>query len=453
MMTGKKVLGMKFKNGLQRFGYTLTHYKLVIFLVWAILLSLVLSVIMWFNSGHVDEAAQTNRSAATLTTAKSLSNIYSPEQLLYTDEAGQSSSVLDFRPINAKIIQALQTWKTGSISQEKVSAAKLVKIVQTKNTFVIGFGDGVAGSVVNKLFGDHFGIPNNAQIYSVQVPKAAQPEVVRFIDDKKKIVYTCQINKADKSLHKLNVPNDTAAIKIKYGAEHLLVYFIQPIQLDTYTYLQGVNKIDTYVTALFANSKETPRAFHVGDELGYNDGANKQLKVNPSDGTYKFDSYNTNTKLNSFGARLQSAYSWLKVIRQLPDNLYYFESHDEGKTINFRLYANGLPIMNDKGYGSITVQQKATKHVQLAFSQYILQVPLPSTDKRVVTLQPTAVILAELKQAGYSKKAITNLRFCYTWESDKNYTDAVTLRPEWYVELAKDDQWYAVDELVQQGGN
>jgi regulatory protein YycH of two-component signal transduction system YycFG len=219
----------------------------------------------------------------------------------------------------------------------------------------------------------------------------------------------------------------------------------EPVTLKAYRYLVAQVDDKSFVSVLFAGARRAPIVAQQDSLTTYNDGVARQLKVNDESGLTTFDTY-ADTVGRNFGERLETGYNWLVKVRQLPDNIYYFESHDGGRDIVYRLYANGVPIFNMTNFGTVRVQQLSNSHQRISFSKYSLQVPLPTAASDEVTLPSGGDVIKELQEAGLKPSRIQRLSLGYRWVSAKDET-TVTLKPEWYVEV--DDTWEAVNDYMQ----
>ncbi|GJM48722.1 two-component system activity regulator YycH [Weissella soli] len=426
--------------------------------IWAIgtgvmiLLSVFLSLMIWFNSNQSIAKSTVNDTTGVISTPKSQKNIYAIEQLLWNNAMGQHEAILDFRPTTRQILKRLSSWSVDKVKSRSVSRQELMQLAKQKNTAVLGFGDGIAGEIVSKVVGTQFDLPANGYVFNVVVPLSANPHKVYFLDDKHLKVYEFTVTHIDKTLKNVSLSQtkNRVPVKVAYFSQHLMLKYTQSLQMATYSYLLASTKVDTFVTALFADSQATPRGYQEQANVIYNDGDSKQLTINTKKNTLQFDNYHTNLPISSYSDRLHSGYTMLKQLQQLPDNLYYFESHHDGRDLVFRLYSNGLPIFNQNGYGTVVIKTKSAKHVTLEFSQYILQVPLPVDDDEITEVVPTDTVLATLAQAGYHHTDIADMRIGYTWETDSQNENIVVLKPEWYVELSKNETWHPVSALTKE---
>ncbi|MGL5689107.1 MAG: two-component system activity regulator YycH, partial [Weissella cibaria] len=158
-----------------------------------------------------------------------------------------------------------------------------------------------------------------------------------------------------------------------------------------------------------------------------------------------FDAYDVDNVGDDFNERMRMGYDWLVRIHQIPDNIYFFESHDMGRNLTYRLYVNGLPIYNQTTYGTVQIKQHDMRHEEIDFSQYSLQVPLPADNDSRATLSDSAAVYKQLADIGISKKQVVDLAYGYRWVSDTT-ENVVTLQPEWYFEVG--DKWQAVKDAI-----
>ena len=176
------------------------------------------------------------------------------------------------------------------------------------------------------------------------------------------------------------------------------------------------------------------------------------MQHNVTTGLINYDAYNINRDVNSLSQRQSEGYRWLLRLHQNADNLYYFEEHDKGQTLTYRLFVNGLPIFGQTTYGTVRVKQLPNNHERIGMSQYSLRVPLPTDQKNQVNLEPMNDAMAKLKSVGVARDDIEQMTIGYRWQLDTD-NQIVTLNPEWCFE--QDHVWRSVNEQVksEQGGH
>lgn len=432
-----------------RFKVLFRRFGLVAMLILAIGVSIALSVSLWRSPGRDLNRDKSNADATQQVVAsKSLTDLYGFDQLVYNEDNVQYS-IIDYRPTTTEMVKRLATWEVGDYTKQKLTKAAYLDALSKKGTVMISFPDAVAGGVVNQILANDVDLPSNVEINRIRVPQKGKDALV-FMDDKHRTIYQYTIKNAPKSFASFKMSDERVKVKFEINGKRVLTDALETVSLRSYSYLMETNATNNYLSALFAGTT-TPSANRNGNVLTYNDGVSRQMTVDTVSGVAKYDAYDVSDLGKTFNQRMAKGYDWLVRIHQIPDNIYFFESHDMGRHLIYRLYVNGLPIFNQAAYGTVQMKQHDSRHQEIDFSQYSLQVPLPADNNVRVTLPTSDEVIKQLADAGVSKQSITNMAYGYRWVSDTNQ-NIVTLQPEWYFEVGS--TWQAAnDKLAEnQGG-
>lgn len=449
MIYGMMVIGM-----IRRLYYRLQtfvrRFGLGTLLILAIIISVILSIALWRAPERNIKSVTRVDATKQLVAAKPFTDLYNFNQLMINDADGQQYMVIDYRPIADKITKRLRNWDVTFAGQKKLSKQAYIASLQHKNALVLALPDAVPGAVIREKLHGMADLPANVSINRIRIPRT-KPTSVWFYDDQQRRVYRYKVTRAVKTM--INVRRPATAVLATYrmnAANKVVTDTLAPVSLRTYSYLMEAQSTNSYLSVLFRDGA-TPSAQRIGHEVTYSDGAIRQLKLNTMTGVASFNDYGVVGAHKTFHQRVQQGYKWLLHARQLPNNVYYFENQAQGRRLTYRLYVDGLPIFNQTTYGTVQIRQYDDQHQQVDFSQYTLQVPLPSDDKAKVDLAPSATIYKQLRTVGVTDNQIDNLSYGYRWVSDTT-ENVVTLSPEWYVEI--DGEWNAVSDVlaIHQGG-
>jgi|GEM_PF-2460438 len=448
------IYGMMVTGMLRRLYYRLQilvrRFGLGALLVLAIIVSLILSIGLWQAPERNIKSVTRVDATKQLVAAKPLTDLYNFNQLMINEADGQQYMVIDYRPMVDKMTKRLRDWQLAFTDQKVLSKKAYVASLKTKNMFVLALPDAVPGAVLREMLHNHADLPTNAQINRVRIPRD-KPTSVWFYDDQQQRVYHYAVKHAGQTMRVFKRPSTAVLATYRMNTAHQIVTdTLASVSLRTYSYLMEAQPTNNYLSVLF-RGRETPAATRIDNEVTYSDGSTRQLKLNTMTGVASFNDYGVVGAHKTFNQRIQQGYKWLLHARQLPNNVYYFENQAQGRQLTYRLYVDGLPIFNQTTYGTVQIKQYDNRHQQIDFSQYTLQVPLPSDDKAKVDLVPSATAYKQLAAVGVSADKIENISYGYRWVSDTT-ENVVTLSPEWYVEINK--SWNAVSDVIamRQGG-
>ena len=450
-MNGMMVLGMK-KNKQWRVNirYFRQRYGVIIALIIAILISIFLSVQLWYSPDQSTKQQRANETAQENATGENLTSVYGISQLVF-NQSDKKISAIDYRTLYAKIVDRVKKWDAGYKSIEVLKKQDYLDALSQEKSIVMTFPDAVSGHVIKSIFGTHIKLANHATINHVQVPQGDSNKFY-FYDDRHRKRYTYQISNAPKKLRQLKPGKKTADVSYQWVGKHVMAATTTSVNLQSYSYLLDVDSTVSRLTKLFSDGGT--RDVNNGQEiLTYSNGDNRRMQHNVTTGLINYDAYNINRNVNSLSQRQSEGYLWLLRLHQTADNLYYFEEHDRGQTLTYRLFVNGLPIFGQTTYGgTVRVKQLPNNHERIGMSQYSLRVPLPTDQKNQVNLEPMNDAMAKLKSVGVARDDIEQMTIGYRWQLDTD-NQIVTLHPEWCFE--QDHVWRSVNEQVksEQGGH
>ena len=145
------------------------RFGLVTALILAILVSLILSVGLWWSPGRDLKNASDADATKQVVAAKSVTGLYDLDQLVYNQKDGQYM-VVDYRPTTTKMIKQLADWQMTFDKKERLSNKGYLKALAQTNTMVMAFPDAVAGNIVDDMLSGDLDLPTNAEISRIRVP-------------------------------------------------------------------------------------------------------------------------------------------------------------------------------------------------------------------------------------------------------------------------------------------
>lgn len=450
-MIGMMVHGMK-KNKQWRVNirYFRQRYGVIIALIIAILISIFLSIQLWRSPGQsMKQQKLTNDTTQENVSGENLTSVYSISQLVF-NQSDKELSVIDYRTLYSKIVDRVKEWDVAYKTSDVLKTTTYLNSLSQKNTIVMSFPDAVSGNVIQSIFGKRIKIANNATINHVQISQDDSNKLF-FYDDRHHKRYVYQVSNAPRTVQHLKPSKKTATVDYQWVGKHVMAATTSSVKLQSYSYLLDVDSTVSRLTKLFSDSGK--RDVNNGQEiLTYSNGDNRRMAHNVTTGSINYDAYNVNRNANTLHQRQYEGYRWLVNLHQNSDNLYYFEEHDQGQTLTYRLFVNGLPIFGQTSYGSVQIKQLPNKHARIGMSQYSLRVPLPTDQKNQINIEPMASTMADLESVGVSRNDIEQMAIGYRWQLDPD-NQIVALDPEWYFE--QNHVWRSVTDQVksEQGGH
>lgn len=411
----------------------------------AILMSLVFSLALWQSPQRALDAKPTNSKQQTLTT-QATGDIYDFSALVLNQKS--MKSVSDFRPVTDEIVKQINNYKVKALQKQSLAEGDYLNNLQKKQTAVLAFPDQVAGRIVNDIIGKQYRLPNNVGINYIQLD--LKQDQIAFYSTEQHAIYSYKVLKKSVALPTIQSQAHLATVKWTKLAGKINLAYEQEIPMQRYRYLISNANMQAYASTLFSDSKQVESSQDASGDTVYADGENKRLVINPTARTATFDVFNGQKAAPGLAKMMTIGYDTLNEIQQTGDNMNYFASEDDGKTLVYRLDVDGLPIFNPDNLGTVRVQAVNTGHLEVAFSGTTLQVPLPVNDDDVMTVPSTGGALEWAKQIGIDTTKIEGLQLGYYWQTTD--TDTVILQPEWFYKYAGSWQILGTNPANRTGG-
>ncbi|MCM0582960.1 hypothetical protein H9L19_02515 [Weissella diestrammenae] len=413
-----------------------------------VVLSVVLSLLIWAQIINQDKnlirKSANNEASVTL---GATTNLFTLNQLLYTDTSGETNYYIESRTRLNTLSEMMKNWQVGRVITKKSSKAAYLTALNRKDSILVGFGHTVTQNGITATIGRQYKLPENATIDFIQVSAQGYPSEVKMYDNRHQTIYIFPVILARTTPNKLTFEGQRVKTELVWQNQKVHMRLLQKIPLKVHTYLLGEESPEVFVNALFSGSDIPQRNFQTGNDVQYSDGENRQLTENVNNGSMVFDNYNVHWPLNGLDKHITTATKWANKIHQSADNLGYFESNSNHRTLQFRVFVDGVPVFSDQGFGAVQVIQLSNRHLRMQFSKYTLKVPLPSSKSEVVYLPSVEEQLVALKKAGVKTNKIENWSIGYQWVSSED-NRFVTLNPMWFVQL-KDDSWHPIQNDMQ----
>ncbi|GAK30928.1 YycH family protein [Weissella oryzae SG25] len=412
----------------------------------AILMSLIFSLALWQSPQRVLDAKPTNSKQQTLTN-RSTGDIYDFSALVLNQKNGMES-VGDFRPLTDEIVKQVNDHKVKALHKQNLAESDYLNNLQREGTVVLAFPDQVAGGIVNDILGKQYRLPNNVGINYVQLDH--KQDQITFYSTEQHAIYPYKVLEKSVALPTIEKQTHLTPVKWTKLAGKINLSYEQAVPMQRYRYLISNANMQAYASSLFSDSKQVDSSQDASGDTVYADGENKRLVINPTAKMATFDVFNGQKATPSLTKMMTTGYNTLNEIQQTGDNMNYFASEDDGKTLLYRLNVDGLPIFNSDNLGTVKVQMVNSGHLEVAFSGTTLQVPLPVNDDDVVTIPSTAGALEWAGQIGVDTTKIEGLQIGYYWQTTD--TDTVILQPEWFYKYAGSWQILGTNPANRTGG-
>jgi len=418
----------------------LKQYLLIVLLIILVLISAGLSFAIWGSIGAQSINVKTpdkTESDKRLVSEKGIEAVYDFD-LVVLNQNGKHDQIINSRRISRDILTNMGDWQIDDAIAEHVDEKTYLKLQNENNTVLLGYPDQVIGGLVESRLNISVGLTDDDRIDRVQLPIDGSGEM-RFYTDKTHDVYRAKISEGSK-LSKIKWPSVRTSVALEDHGDRVRINRLETIKLKTKSYLlDKVNQSDA-VSAAFKSSDVTPQIVkNDGDKISYSDGDDRQMLLDQGSGDAVLTEYYNRDTPKVLSRNMRSAYDQLVQLKQIPENMYYFEENDDGSKLTYRLYVDGLPMFGSEnfGFGKVSIDYQSNRQT-VDYSLYGLQVPLPDKDEKTVTLPSTNTVVSQLEKLGIKSTDIQGMRIGYSWLENDN-EQYITLQPGWFIQIK--DKW------------
>lgn len=448
----KEMIGMRNKRPSlsTNFGW-LQRYLLPIATTMVIIVSLIFTWLIWTNPAHFNRKNTTTSSAPnTEMTARSLTDIYAPTQVIYSG-SDQKQELLYDPKVNmvSELEKTVRQWQIVGLKPENdMNTSEYAKILGQKNAIILNFPDVVSGQVFNTTFNQKIKMNQNVEFNRVLIPLKNTKEIY-LLNDNNFSVYTASVMDAD--IENVMKTVNAAAVRIpvaeKLYQKQTLLTYPEGVTLDQYSFLLNKQNQSFFVTSLLNNGGvSSVKTKRTDKQTVYEAGNFRRMTVDNKNGAVLYQNFVGQHDTKSFNKRLRQGFEDLVTIGVPLENIRYFESSEDGVNLTYRTYVEGFPIFNQTRYGTVQLDRDAQGNEQTAFSLYSLQVPLPN-DKAPIKLISSSEVFQVLAKQGIKPAEIEDMQIGYEWVANPKSDMVIDLKPVWYVEL--NGKWKLLSDIAK----
>ncbi|AIG64992.1 two-component system activity regulator YycH [Weissella tructae] len=422
----------------------LKQYLLIVVLMILVAVSLMLSFGIWSSLGDRPLYIAPSESADSdkrLVSEKDIVSVYDFDNVV-VNQKGKQQLVMNSRSITREVLAVMGDWQINTVTAEKLDEKQYLKLMNEKNTVLLGYPDQVVGSLVESRLNLGIGLTDDDRVDRVQLPLSGKGQV-RFFNDRTRDVYTASIMTPGTSLDDIKWPKNMTDVNFEWRQNRLRMNYLSETKLKTKSYLLDESKRADVVATAFKSARVTPYLVDTPDDkVEYTDGDTRRLVLNKQSGNVEMTEYDSKTMPRAMSSNMTHAYDTLVALKQVPENMYYFEELEDGMKLSYRLYVEGLPMFMSENFdfGTISVTYESNRQT-VDYSVYGIQVPLPDKNEKTITLDNTETVMEKLTDAGVDTKKVQGLTMGYSWlENDEE--GYITLQPAWFVQMK--DEWLPV---------
>lgn len=416
---------------------------LSIALTLVVIISLVLSGIIWTNPFQYEHLHRDNSPSQTQQFAtQSIGDLYLPTTAVKTDQNGNQTLLYSQkRDIALELQKKLKSWQLGHVSTVKTNNSDVyLSYLRQHNSIILSYPKQVSGTIFNTTFSQSIDTDLVKRVNHIMIPLNGR-NTIYLLSDYHYGIYRVRVEKG--SLKQARISNkNIQPIKVDHRIINGQATLIYPhsFTLPTLGYQVNNQKIDSLSTNLMGSNRHTNTT---GDRTVYTDGTNRRLVYNHQSGTVNYENDVSREDEPSLNQLYSHFYNVLVKTGMPLNNIRYDSASQNGRTMTYRTYVEGFPIINGNGYGGakLSASQNGTENYHL--SLYTVQVPIP-LNHQVVKLPATPTVINQLHNSGHFKK-VSGLRVGYLWKSTD--TQVAKLVPTYFVKYQ--GNWVDYTEFVK----
>lgn len=435
-------------------GVKLSDVLLKIGLVLAIVVSIVLSILIWTNNARYERNPNTKiaNSQNSSKTDQSLSDIYLPARILQKNKTKQYMLYNRRENPNLSYQKQIKKWQVQSVKATKSDDSEdYLNFINNEHQIQLVYPDQITWQLFRRIYGLSYA--NKKQDFSFNriILKSDNTHQVYLTDDISHKIRRVKVK--DNQIEKLTALLKDADLRLEVKEVNfngqLTLFYDDSVEMTPYSYLISRENINNYIASLLTSNDNDAsiEARESGDVTTYYKGLYKKLSLNEANGQIQYEDYTDTTTIDSATELLESSFKRLVNLGNSLTNVHYFGSDPNTKTVTYASYVEGFPVFQE---GSSTTIQLTPSGQILKFSSASLQVPIPA-ENQDSSLPSTDDMLTQLKSVGIDTSTIKGIQLGYRWTQTKTSQQVIDLKPTYYVYI--NDSWQDYTDLItQQGG-
>lgn len=422
---------------------------LAVALTAVVIISLVLSGIIWTNPFQYDHPRDNTSNGSQTNSAQSIGDLYLPTQVVKNDH-GQKQYLLYSSRVNlvGQLRNQIRHWQLGRTSLVKSNNSDVyLSYLRQPNSIMLSYPDTVPATIFNETFSQTIDTSRVKQVDHILIP-ASDPHNIYLLSDHGYKVYRLRISRGVDNHYLKKVTAQTKQIKT-VNVEHKIIngqtilLYPKSFSLPVFGYQVTAQNADTLSQNLISSNKRstftTSRNGHV---TTYRDGNNKRVFYDHQNGQVHYRNYLSQGDTPSSSDLYSYFYRQISKTGIPLDNLRYDSIGSHQRVLNYRSYVEGFPIYNRDGYGAIRAEAQSSGKLQMWLTLYNIQVPLPINHQKV-KLPSTTTVFNQLRDSN-KLKDVKDIRVGYQWKSNSD-SKVIRLTPTYFVKY--NGQWINYQKL------
>lgn len=421
--------------------HVIKKYGLTVALTVVVVISLILSIILWSNPSYEHTKRNNTSSSNTSVVSKPLSYTYLPTQAIHTDHNGHQWIIAD---PDANVVSEFIKKLNGGTRMIKLtdhSTRNYIKHLNRRRSIILNYQNDVTTPIFNSVAKGGFSKLPTRQFNRIVLPLNGT-KYMYLLRDRGNVVYRV---KMDHRIHGINSiikkPLQKIPVQIRSNYGRPVVTYPRAVVMPQYEYLINKQTQNYYIMRLLSGNHNIVRT-RKKNRVVYSNESNRQLIFgHDKNATYVND---RPTRVHGdFNQSLYNSYHNLLALNLPLNGVHYFDYNPDTHTILYRGFVESFPIFNPTHFGTISMQS-IDGELRYNYSLYSLQIPIPN-DRRKLKLPDTRQVLNNLKMRGYKLRDVQAIEIGYEWQNAKTSKILANLTPTWFIKY--NGYWLNYDQL------
>lgn len=420
-------------------------------LLLALIISVTFSFLIWANPFQRPHSKRTPifQQPTTQAVTRKVSDLYVPTTVVVNHSGGKQEQVqAKTNKIVHVIQQGLAATNAGRVTPVALTARDYQEEFHRADTVILSYPDTIPGGLFKKFL-HRGGSGDSFQVNHVMI-STKKPRRLYLLDVTHRQEYVVPIRgSAPRRLaHTLvTLAGQRLPVTFQRIAGRMTVTYPAGLSLPQASYLVNKQPVNQLVTRLMgANSSYTIDSRQQANATTYTD-SNQRLTVNQREGVIAYDQYRHRGQQSDATTVLTNNVKQLNDLDIGLTAVHFLGYSQQRHTATYCSYVYGFPIISPVSRGMYTIRQTPPATLAVTFSQYGLQVAIPSGARtHHVHLPATAEVFNQLAVVGIPADKVTGITVGYRWRVNKASGEVADLTPTYFVRI--NGRWQDYQQVI-----
>ena len=415
-------------------------------LIVAVVLSLVLSFIIWTNNQYFDNHTNdTKNVAVTKETNTVINNTYLPTEALYNADKSQTVQIYDkTRNVPLELSKKLSKIKLSALKIVVGSKGRYEDLLHDTKYIQLVYPDKVTvGTIANvsKINGKIR--LASRKVNRIFIPVSGKGKIF-FGEDEQRALLSTDISKTPINgiMQIIKTADQKINVSLHMIGSQYCAFYEAGTKIGVYSYLTS-NQTESYYVSRLLGVSNVESKENEGIAT-YSSGPYQKIIVDRSKNIFSYNNYDDNIVPKNSTQLFSRSSQYLEKSGLTLNEMRYFENNDN--QISYRYFVEGLPVFLEADNSAAINIDYTNGGTNLSFKNIIFQIPIPM-DGREKAIQSTAKLLKEIEAKGVQRDDIQRIELGFKVVHDQENEKLVDLEPTMYFKIF--NQWKDTDSWLE----